>query len=120
MAEPVLQTRYSAVVDLNAAALKDTIRFSHPAKIVAAGLIILGSDAGGATVKFSKASAGASITASGNVAIINVPASNSMGKEIYANLNDSSIELLGAQEVQIEVTAENVSTLNAVAFLDIV
>jgi hypothetical protein len=98
--------------------VKDTLRFSHPAKILAASVCILGNDAGGATIKISKAALGASITASGNVAILTVPASNQQGKMIYKNLQDSSIEVSGATEVQIEVTAESVSTLNAVVILD--
>lgn len=118
MPTPQISTRYSAVFDVNTAAVKDTIRFSHPAKILAAGLIILGADAGGATVKISKAAAGATITASGNVATITIPASNVKGTMIYKNLQDSGIELSGATEVQIEVTSEGVSTLNAVAILD--
>lgn len=118
---PPVQTRYSSVFNVNSAALKDSLDFSHPLKVLAAGVICRGSDNGGATVKFTKClPQDSSITANGNVATINIPAANNQGKTIYLDLNDSSIELLGGWEIQIEVTAENVSALNVTAFVDFV
>jgi hypothetical protein len=96
---------------------KATFSLCEGAKIVAAGILVRGNDAGGANVSFSLASAGASITASGNVAEIIIPASNSMGKIIYSDLDDLSVEVGAAQEIQVHVTAEGVSSLSLVAFV---
>jgi hypothetical protein len=112
----VVLTKVSSAVDLNVAAVKATFSFCESVKIVAAGVLVRTNVAQVAVVKFSKASAGASITASGNVAIINVPVSV-IGKIIYDDLDDSSVEVAAGQEVQVEVTTDPTATLSAVAFV---
>ena len=113
----VILEKVGSQVDLNTAALKYTFHFAQGAKIVVAGLILeTNNSVSNCVVKFSLANAGASITASGDVAVIKVPAS-SIGKLVYADLDDSSIEVLPGQCVQVEVTTGAGSALNAVPVL---
>lgn len=118
MNQPHIASEKSAAVNLSTTGVKATFSFSTPAKILLAGILVRNNDTNGCTVKLSKAAAGASITASGNVATIIIPAANTMGKLVYANLNDSTVEVDAGQEVQAEVTATNLVASSAVVVLE--
>lgn len=117
---PVL-SKESASFDINAAGDKATFSFAYNAKIVACGLIVRGNDAGGATVAFDKRVLAGSDTGRGaaDIGEITIPASNQQGKYLYEDLSDSGIEVAAGDEIVVEVTAEAVTALQAVAVIEL-
>ena len=112
---------HSASFDVQTAADKAT--FYIPAgrwSLVYAYIIVLGTDTGGATIKFDKAEAGSGDNrGNGDVAIITIPASNQQDAMIYETPANSSggipVILQAGYKVVVEVTAEGVSALNCIA-----
>jgi hypothetical protein len=108
MEQPV-QMLVSAQFDLNSAADKVSFPMPCPVKLVRVGLILLTTDAGGATIKFDKRVTAGSDTSrvSGGVATLTLPASNEQGKYLEKQLKDSSSVLLACgDEIVVNVTSE--------------
>ena len=90
-------------------------------QITRAGLVVEGTDAGGATVKFDRRVLAGSDTGrgDGDVATITIPASNQQGKVLYEEPS-STLVLDAGDQVVVEVTAESVTALNCVPFLEFI
>lgn len=121
MALQNVQAEKSAQFDINTAADKAIFSMSCKCKILRAGLIVEGSDAGGATVAFDKRPLAGSDTGRGaaDVAEITIPASDQQGKVLYEKPS-SEVILEAGDQVVVEVTAEGVTALNCVAFLELI
>ena len=82
-------------------------------------VLVLGTDAGGATIKFDEALAGGASRGDGDAGIITIPAADNQENMIYETPENSSggipVILSAGSEVVVQVTAEGVSALNCIA-----
>ena len=92
-------------IDLNGTGDKAAFCFPKGAEILEVNLGVIGTDAGGATVKFDSLLAGT--RGDGDVAILTVPAANNAGQCLQER--PSNIKVEAGTVVVVEVTAEALS-----------
>lgn len=115
-----IKTLVGAQFDVNSAADKITFSIMDDMEIIECGLLIEGTDAGGATVKFDRRVLAGSDTGrgDGDVGEITIPASNQQGKVLFEKV--SGVELDAGDQVVVQVTAEGVTALNVVPYIKFV
>lgn len=102
----------SQLIEINTAADKAAWCFEGGVEILRVLVAPLGTDAGGATVKFD--SLQGSTRGDGDVGAVVIPASNQQGQIIYDIPTNGQIKLAPGASVIAEVTAEDVTGLPAV------
>lgn len=108
----------TAQFDINTAADKAIITIPFKCRVHRAFVVVEGTDANTATIKFDKRPTAGSDTSrgDGDVAVINLTAANNQGKMFYKDPT-TSITLKEGEQVVVEVTAEGGGAKNAVAGL---
>lgn len=105
-----------AQFDVNTAADKIIFSVADNIEVIEVGLVIEGTDAGGATVKFDRRVLAGSDTGrgDGDLGEITIPASNQQGKVLHQKIDP--VVLDEGDQIVVEVTAESVTALNVVPF----